>query len=91
MKEQLEQVNIFNAAPSFNEYYEYGPKFNGVFSRKCLSKKGWAINNRSWCVKSIGTHQAALYINDKNVTYFVNFGVVHIPKKFIEKNIIYNK
>ena len=61
------------------------PKFNGAFSRKCLSKKGWAIYHRLWCVKSIGTHQPALCINDKNVTYFGDFGVAHIPKKFIEK------
>ena len=44
--------------------------------------------------KSIGNHSIALYVNDKNVSYFDSFGVEHIPKeikKFIrDKNIITN-
>ena len=44
--------------------------------------------------KSIGTHWIALYVNTKNITYFDNFRVEHIPKeikKFIgNKNIIAN-
>ena len=44
--------------------------------------------------KSIGTHWIALYVNNKNGTYFDSFGVEHIPKeikKFIgNKNIITN-
>ena len=47
MKEKLEQLNIFNASPSFNvtttnfeiqKYYENYPKFSGVYSRNNLSK-----------------------------------------------------
>ena len=42
----------------------------------------------------IGIHWVALYVNNKTVTYFDNFGVEHIPKeikKFINiKNIIAN-
>ena len=30
--------------------------------------------------ESIGTHWIALCVNAKNVTYFDNFGVEHIPK-----------
>ena len=44
--------------------------------------------------ESIGTHWLALYVNDKNVTYFDNFEVEHIPneiRKIIgNKNIITN-
>ena len=41
----------------------------------------------------IGTHWIALYVNNKTVTYFDNFGIVHIlkVKKFIGNiNIITN-
>ena len=31
--------------------------------------------------ESIGPHWIALYVNAKNVTYFVCFGVEQIPKK----------
>ena len=39
----------------------------------------------------IGTHWVALWVNNKNVTYFDSFGVEHIPKeiiKFIENRNI---
>ena len=39
--------------------------------------------------ESIGTHWIAFYVNDENVTYFVSFGVEHIPKEI--RNIIWNK
>ena len=29
----------------------------------------------------IGTHWAALYVQDNNITYFDSFGVEHIPKE----------
>ena len=32
--------------------------------------------------KSIGTYWIALYVNDKDVTYFDSIGVKHIPKEF---------
>ena len=44
--------------------------------------------------KSMGKHWIALYVNDKNVTYFQIFGVEHIPKEIqkmtANKNIITN-
>ena len=30
--------------------------------------------------KSIGTHWAALYVNNNNATYFDSFAVEHVPK-----------
>ena len=44
--------------------------------------------------KAMGKHWIALYVNDKNVTYFQIFGVEHIPKEIkkmiANKNIITN-
>ena len=37
--------------------------------------------------KSIETHCIALYVNAKNLTYFDNFGVEHMPKE-IRKCIV---
>ena len=87
MKEQLEQVNIFNAAhPLTNfeiqKYYENEPKVNGVYSRNNLSKikDGACIINLDE-YESIGTHWIALYVSDNNVTYFDSFGLKHILKE----------
>ena len=42
----------------------------------------------------IGTHWIALYVNNKTVTYFDNFGIEHIPKeiqKYVgNRNVISN-
>ena len=60
------------------KYYQNESKFNGVYSRKTLSKiKEWAYDEH----KSIGTNWIALYVNGNNVTHFDRFGVKHIPKK----------
>ena len=63
--------------------YENEPKFDGVYSRNNLSK----INDGAYIInldeyKSIGTHQAALYVNAKNETYFNIFGLNVFQKKF---------
>ena len=77
------------------KYYQNEPKFNSVYSRNNLSKTkdgAYIINLDGY--ESIGTHWIALYENAKNVIYFDNFGVEHIPKeirKFIgNKNITTN-
>ena len=72
------------------------PKFNGAYSRNSLSKTkdgAYIINLDEY--ESIGTHQIALYVNTKSVTYFLDsFGVEHIPKEIRKfnrnKNIITN-
>ena len=77
-------------------YYQNEPIFNGVYCRDDLHYKindgGYIINLDEY--SDIGTHWIALYVNNKTVTYFDNFGVEHIPKeikKFINnKNIIAN-
>ena len=95
MKEQLEQVKIFNAAPSLTnfeiqKYYENEPKFNCVYSRNNLSKiKDWAYIINLDEYESIGTYWIALHVNDNNVAYFDSLGVEHFPKEI--KRFIGNK
>ena len=77
-------------------YYQNEPRFSGVCSRDNLPDKTkdgvYVINLEEY--SNIGTHWVSLYLNNKVVTYFDNFGVEHIPKeikKFIDnKNIIAN-
>ena len=81
------------------EYYQNEPRFNGVFSRDNLFNNNNNIKNGAYVINlneyhDIGTHWVLLYVNNKIVTYFDSFGVVHIPKeimKFIvRKKIIIN-
>ena len=66
-----------------------------VFFREIIYLK----NNRVHVINleeynSIGTHRIAFCVNGDNVTYFDNFGVVHIPvemKNFIENQKYHNK
>ena len=63
-------------------FYQNEPKFNGAYSRNNLSK----IKDVTYIInldehESIGTHWIALYINTKNITYFDNFEVEHIPEE----------
>ena len=77
-------------------YYQNEPRFNGVYSRDNLPDKikdgAYVINLDEYF--DTETHWIALYVNNKNVTYFDSFGVEHIPKeikKFINnRNIIAN-
>ena len=77
-------------------YYQNEPRFNGVYSRDNLTNK---IKNGAYVINldkyhDIGTHCAALYVNNNSATYFDSFGVEHISKdveKFIgNKSIITN-
>ena len=77
-------------------YYQNEPRFNGVYSRYNLSKR---IKNGAHVINleeysDIGTNWIALYVNNKTVTHFDDFGVEHIPKeikKFINnRDIIAN-
>ena len=78
----------FNAASSFNKlwiqkYYENKPKFNSVYSRGNLPNKikdeAHVINLDEYT--DIGTHWAALYAKNNDVTYFDSSGAEHIPKE----------
>ena len=77
-------------------YYQDEPRFIGVYSRDNLPNKikdgAYVINLDEY--SDIGIHWIALYVNNKTVTYFVSFGIEHIPKevkKFIgNRNIISN-
>ena len=100
MKEELEQVRIFNATSSFSNFetqkcYQNEPKFNSVCSRNNLHKiKDKAYIKKLDEYKSIGIHWIAFCMNAENVTYFNSFGVGYIPKEFKKltgnKNIITN-
>ena len=65
------------------KYYQNEPRFNGVYSRDNLSDEikdgAYVINLDEYF--DIGTHWIALYVLNKNVTYFDSFGVEHIPKE----------
>ena len=69
--------------------------FNGVYSRKSLSKiKDGAYKMNYDEYESIRNQWIALYVNAKNVTYFDSLRVEHIPKEVIKfignKNCITN-
>ena len=75
-------------------YYQNEPRFNGVNLPKTkfydkMEDEAYIINLDEY--SDIGTHWIALYALNNNVTYFVSFGVEHIPKeikKFIDKSTI---
>ena len=72
------------------KYYQNEPIFNGVYSRDNLPKikdGAYIINLDEF--SDIGTHWVALYVQNKNVTYFNSFGVEHIPKEI--RTFIRNK
>ena len=71
-------------------YYQNEPRFNGVYSRDNLQKikdGAYIINLDEY--SDTGTHRAALYVQNNDVTYFDSFGVEHIPKEI--KTFIGNK
>ena len=74
-------------------YYQNGPRFNGVLSRNNLPKKkkdgAYIINLDEYA--DVSTHWIASFCNKNEIVYFESFGVEHVPeeiKKFIaNKNI----
>ena len=75
------------------EYYQNEPRFNGVFSRdngvfsrdnlpNSIKNDAYVINLDEY--RDIGARWVALYVNNKNVTYFDSFGVEHIPKEIMK-------
>ena len=72
------------------KYYQNEPKFNGAYSRDNLPKikdGAYVINLDEY--SDIGTHWVALYVYNKDITYFDSFGVEHISKEV--KTFINNK
>ena len=64
------------------KYYKNETRFNGVYSRdnlpKTIKKSAYVINLDEYA--DAGTHWIALYVKNKKVVYFDNFGVEHVPK-----------
>ena len=73
------------------KYYENESILNGVYSRDNLPNKikdgAYVINLDGY--SDIGTHWIALYVKNKDITYFDSFGGEHIPKEI--KAFIKNK
>ena len=73
------------------KYYQNEPRFHCVYSRDDSSAKikdGAYITNLDE-YSDIRTHWVDLYVQNNYVTYFVSFGVEHIPKEI--KTFISNK
>ena len=77
------------------KYYQNEPRFNGVYFKDNSPK----IKDGTYIINldeysDIAPHRVALYIQNKDVTYFYSFWIEHIPKEirtFVgNKNIITN-
>ena len=74
------------------KYYQNQLRLNGVFSRDSLPDE---INDGAYIINldehsDIGTHWAAWYVSNKDVTYCDSFGVEHIPKEikaFLDRSL----
>ena len=69
-------------------YYQYEPKFNGIYSGDNLPSK---IKDGAYVIKldeyaDVRTHWIALFCKNNEMVYFNSFGVEHVPKE-IEKFI----
>ena len=66
------------------KYYKNESRFIGVYSRDNLPNKikEYVINLDEY--SDIGTHWVALYVKNKDITYFDSFGVEHIPKEIMK-------
>ena len=91
LKEQEEDtwIKIFNSAPSFKkyrDYFNYEPRFNGVFSRKNLpGKKDGAYVINLYDKTSKGTHWVSLFIDRNTAVYFDSLGIEYIPEEVLNK------
>ena len=71
------------------KYHQNKPKFNGVYSRKNLTKIKQQIAIVFYLAfvtnldeyDSVGTHWIALYMNANNTVYFDSFRLEHISKE----------
>ena len=72
-------------------YYQNGPRFNGVFSRNNLPKKkkdgAYIINLDEYA--DVSTHWIASFCNKNEIVYFESFGVEHVPEEI--KEFVRNK
>ena len=90
----MEKNEIFNAASSFNkfwdkEYYQNEPKFNCIYSINNLPEK---IKDGTFIINEyadVDTHWTALFCKRNETVFFNSFGVQHVPKEI--KKFIRNK
>ena len=70
------------------KYYQSESRFNGVYSRDNPPKtkdEAYIINVDEY--SGTGTHWAALYVSNNDVTGFDSFAVEHIPKKIFKNHL----
>ena len=78
------------------KYFNYQPRFNGVFSRNNLSriKDGVYVINID-DEKSKGTHWVSLIIDWNTAVCFDSFGIEYIPEEVLNKikgkSVTYNR
>ena len=104
MEDELEEqeediwIKIFSSAPNnikITNYFNYEPRFHGVFSRNNLLriKDGAYVTNADH-KNSKGIHCVSLFIDSNLVIYFDSFGTEYIPqevlKKIKDKSITHN-
>ena len=67
-------------------YFDYEPRFNGVFSRNNLPrmKDGKYVINLD-DKNSKGTHWVSLFIDRNTALYFDSFGIKYIPQEVLNK------
>ena len=76
-------------------YFNYKPRFNGVFSRNNIPriKDGTYVINLD-DKKNKGTHWVLTFIDRKKAVYFDSLGIEYIPQKVLnkikDKSIIHN-
>ena len=68
-------------------YFNYKPKFNGVFSRNNLPriKDEAFVINLDEKKKSNRTHWLSLFIDKNTSVYFVSYGINYIPQEELSK------
>ena len=84
-------MKIFNSAQSLKQYqyyyyFNYKPRFNGVFSRNNLPR----IKDQAFIINledkdSKWTHWVSLFVDINSLVYFDSFGVEELntlPKKY---------
>ena len=67
-------------------YFNYEPRFNGVFSRNNLPR----IKDGAYVINlddknSKGTHWVSLFINKNTAVYFDSFEIEYIPQEVLNK------
>ena len=77
-------MKLFSFAPSFKQYFNHEPQFNGVFSRNSLPKikDGVYVINLDGKNSKEETHWVSLFIDKNTAVYFNSFGIEYVPQTY---------